>query len=311
MPNGGDTESRVRATLYGAFALRHELSGGKRLPAGGEVHDIDSNLSGSDSEVPEIAFRVVSAAFEGLTVSERFSLVHEALLTGALNGPLYGVYVRATDLSEGEFDVIPPSGTLGVHHKVLIEARTYSEMGEAERSPLTRPHTHQVPIEGPTGTLRAKERGNEPTDRSPSGNGRDSILRRRRNLSSNKQRDRHRFPLVDADDGQTSQLRHHKVLWTAPAVLLVIAVLPLPYAYYTFLRLFVCAASAYLAYQHFVHEDSVDRWVVLLVAIALLYNPFIPIYLTREIWILANLITATTFVLHFALLRRHIGNSDS
>ena len=65
---------------------------------------------------------------------------------------------------------------------------------------------------------------------------------------------------------------------------LVIAI-PLPYAYYTFLRLFVCAASAYLAYQHFVHEDSVDRWGVLLVAIALLYDPFIPIYLTREIWI--------------------------
>ena len=91
---------------------------------------------------------------------------------------------------------------------------------------------------------------------------------------------------------------------------LVIAI-PLPYAYYTFLRLFVCAASAYLAYQHFVHEDSVDRWGVLLVAIALLYDPFIPIYLTREIWILANLITATTFVLRFALLRRRIGNSDN
>lgn len=30
---------------------------------------------------------------------------------------------------------------------------------------------------------------------------------------------------------------------------LVIAILPLPYAYYTFLRLFVCAASAYLAYH--------------------------------------------------------------
>lgn len=137
MPNGGDTQSRVRATLNGAFALRHELSGGKRLPAGGEVHDIDSTLSGSDSEVLEIAFRVVSAAFEGLTVSERFSLVHEALLTGALNGPLHGAYVQPTGRSEGEFDVIPPSGTLGVHHKVLIEARTHSEMGKRESPPQT------------------------------------------------------------------------------------------------------------------------------------------------------------------------------
>lgn len=311
MPNGGDTQSRVRATLNGAFALRHELSGGKRLPAGGEVHDVDSTLSGSDSEVPEIAFRVVSAAFEGLTVSERFSLVHEALLTGALNGPLHGAYVQPTGRSEGEFDVIPPSGTLGVHHKVLIEARTHSEMGKGESPPQTQLHTHQVQIERPAGALRAKERRNEPTDGSRSGNRRDTILRRWKSLSSNKQLDRHHLPLVDADDGQTSQLRHHKVLWTTPAALLVIAVFPLPYAYYTFLRLFVCAASAYLAYQHFIHRDSVDRWVVLLVAIALLYNPFIPIYLTREIWILANLITATIFTLHFALLRRRVGNSNS
>lgn len=134
MPNGGGTESRVRATLYGAFALGHELSGGKRLPAGGEVFDIHLPLNGSDDQVPRIAFRVVSTAFEGLVGSERFSLVHEALLAGASNGPLHGAYVQPTGRSEGEFDVIPPSGTLGVHHKVLIEARTHSEIGQSEPS---------------------------------------------------------------------------------------------------------------------------------------------------------------------------------
>ena len=310
MPNGGDTKGRVRATLNGAFALRHELSGGKRLPTDGKVFDIDFPSSGSDGQVPRIAFRVVSTAFEGLTGSERFSLVYEALLAGASNGPLHGACVQPTGRSEGEFDVSPPSGTLGVHHRVLIEARTHSETDEVETPPQTRPHTHQIPIKEPAGTLRTKERRNAPTDRSDSGNRRDALLRRQKKLPPNKRPRWHRLPLVDAGNGQTSQLRHHKILWTAPAALLVIAVLPLPYAYYTFLRLFVCAASAYLAYQHFVHEDSVDRWVVLLVAIALLYNPFIPIYLTREIWILANLITATTFVLHFALLRRRVGNSN-
>ena len=135
LPNGGGTEGRVRATLYGAFALGHELSGGKRLPAGGEVFDIHPPLNGSDSQVPRIAFRVVSTAFEGLVGSERFSLVHEALLAGASNGPLHGAYVQPTGRSEGEFDVIPPSGTLGVHHKVLIEARTHSEIGQSEPSP--------------------------------------------------------------------------------------------------------------------------------------------------------------------------------
>ena len=311
MLNGGDTEGGVRATLIGAFALRHELSGGKRLPADGKVFDIDFPSNGSDGQVPRVAFRVVSTAFEGLTASERFSLVYEALLAGTSNGPLHGAYVQPTGRSEGEFDVGPPSGTLGVHHRVLIEARTHSEMGEVEPPRQKRPHTHQIPIKEPAGALRAKEQGIKEPERSHSGNGRDTILRRQKNLPPNKRSGRHRLPLVDADNGQTNQLRHHKVLWTAPAVLLVIAVLPLPYAYYIFLRLFVCAASAYLAYQHFVHGDAVDRWVVLLVAIALLYNPFIPIYLTREIWILVNLITATAFVLHFALLRRRVGNSNS
>lgn len=94
-------------------------------------------------------------------------------------------------------------------------------------------------------------------------------------------------------------------------MLLVVAILPLPYAYYTFLRLAICAVSVFLAYQHFVHQDSVDKWVVLLAAIALLYNPLIPIYLTREIWIVLNLIAATAFVLHFVALKRHLRNSDS
>lgn len=165
MPNGGGTEGRVRATLYGAFALGHELSGGKRLPAGGEVFDIHLPLNGSDDQVPRIAFRVVSTAFEGLVGSERFSLVHEALLAGASNGPLHGAYVQPTGRSEGEFDVIPPSGTLGVHHKVLIEARTHSEIGQSEPSPRARPRTRQVPIEGQAGPLCAKERRSEPTDR--------------------------------------------------------------------------------------------------------------------------------------------------
>lgn len=250
MPNGGGTEDRVRATLVGAFVLNHELSSGKRLPPGGRVYDIDPVSSGGSGQVPKLGFRVVSAAFNGLSSSERTSLVHEALLEGALNGPLHGASIQPTGRSDGTFDVFPPATTLGVHHAVEIDARTHDEVGEGEPP---QPGGGQVPFESPIAPSPANRREVKPTDR--------------RRLGS-----RYR--------GAPQQRT-------------------------------VCAVSAYLAYQHFVYQDSVDRWVVLLGAVALLYNPFVPIYLTREIWIVLNLIAATAFVLHFVALKRHLRNSDS
>ena len=90
----------------------------------------------------------------------------------------------------------------------------------------------------------------------------------------------------------------------------MIAILPLPYAYYTFLRLFVCAASGFLAYQHFMHQDAIDKWVILLGAIALLYNPLVPVYLTREIWSVLNISTMAVFVLHFVSVKRQQRSSS-
>ena len=54
----------------------------------------------------------------------------------------------------------------------------------------------------------------------------------------------------------------HPAVWLAPAVLLVLAVFPLPYGYYTFLRICICGASAYLAFREWDNESSVGLWVV-------------------------------------------------
>ena len=48
----------------------------------------------------------------------------------------------------------------------------------------------------------------------------------------------------------------------APAVLLVLAVFPLPYGYYTFLRICIFGASAYFAFREWDNESSVGLWVV-------------------------------------------------
>ena len=62
-----------------------------------------------------------------------------------------------------------------------------------------------------------------------------------------------------------------------------------PYGYYILLRWICCAIFAYLALQSFAQEKQ--GWVWILGITAIIYNPFIRIHLTREIWSVINLIT--------------------
>ena len=99
-------------------------------------------------------------------------------------------------------------------------------------------------------------------------------------------------------------LRHHPSVWLAPAGLLLLALLPWPYGYYNFLRLVVCAVAAWIAYTQWREDDALSGWVVALAATAILYNPVLPIFLTREIWSVLNLLSAGVFIGHFLALRR-------
>ena len=97
--------------------------------------------------------------------------------------------------------------------------------------------------------------------------------------------------------------RHHWMLWVGPIVMLLAALLPWPYGYYNFLRFCVCGAAAFLAYQQWTHDDAASQWVVVLAAIAVLYNPLVPIHLTRDIWSVLNVATAAAFAGHLRSLR--------
>lgn len=66
------------------------------------------------------------------------------------------------------------------------------------------------------------------------------------------------------------------------AALLFLALADLPYGYYTLLRLFVCAVGAYGAYLAYMAKQQ--GWTWTLGALAVLFNPIIPVYLEREIW---------------------------
>jgi len=82
-----------------------------------------------------------------------------------------------------------------------------------------------------------------------------------------------------------------KILYVT-AALLFIAIFGLPYGYYTFLRLAVTGMALYAAFG-LLEKGSGNFWVMLF--IALLFNPLIPINLSKDIWMLINIITGSYF----------------
>lgn len=84
-------------------------------------------------------------------------------------------------------------------------------------------------------------------------------------------------------------MRYKPIALTATALLLI-ALLEMPYGYYTFLRIAVFLAAAFGAYR----ATNLDNpsWAIGLVMIAILFNPFIPFGFNRDTWLVLNIITA-------------------
>src|SRR5665213_3776106 len=58
-------------------------------------------------------------------------------------------------------------------------------------------------------------------------------------------------------------------LWIAAAIVLVVAVFPLPYGYYTFARIAICLACGALAWTCFADRPSAPIWGIVFVGIAI------------------------------------------
>ena len=93
----------------------------------------------------------------------------------------------------------------------------------------------------------------------------------------------------------------HVIPAVVASVMLLIAVAPLPYGYYQFLRWIICGISIYIAYKSY---DWGKKWAVWIFApVAILFNPLIPIHLSKEIWQTIDLFCALLFSLSLLLLR--------
>ena len=85
-----------------------------------------------------------------------------------------------------------------------------------------------------------------------------------------------------------------KGLLIAVCTLLGLALLPMPYGYYMFLRLAVCAYAVFVFLQE--QKKGVCFGSVSTAAIALLYNPIFRVHLEKDVWMWVNAGTIALFL---------------
>lgn len=83
---------------------------------------------------------------------------------------------------------------------------------------------------------------------------------------------------------------------TISVVMLLFAVVDLPYGYYQILRFVICAVGVLSGYN-FIRSDSrkVKYYGYVFGIIAITFNPFVPIHFEREEWRVLDIICAIYF----------------
>ena len=103
----------------------------------------------------------------------------------------------------------------------------------------------------------------------------------------------------------SEELSHRPIdmIWfNAPALLLAVAVLRLPYEYYEVLRVVVTIAAVWIACKHFYWNRICGGWlkkpthmIFVFAIIAILFNPIIPVHLSKGLWVVIDLVAAFIF----------------
>lgn len=91
--------------------------------------------------------------------------------------------------------------------------------------------------------------------------------------------------------------------------LLLIAVMPMPYGYYQFLRIAITLVVSINAFE--LYNKNKSTLLVMFVSIIILYNPIIPVHLSKETWMPINLLTAVFLgVFAFVHKNKEVGSEE-
>lgn len=100
------------------------------------------------------------------------------------------------------------------------------------------------------------------------------------------------------------------LVWVIPALALFIALADMPYGYYTLLRLTVTGCAGAIILITYQYRASITSDIAVFAGIALLFNPIIPVHLTREYWTPIDIVVSVIFVGHlvFSFRRSQTGS---
>ena len=85
--------------------------------------------------------------------------------------------------------------------------------------------------------------------------------------------------------------------------MLVLSLAHWPYGYYLLLRAVVMASALLLAGLIHQQTKQFTIWLGVFLVVALLFNPFVPLHLTRGAWSILNVAAAAIFAGHFFVAR--------
>ena len=85
---------------------------------------------------------------------------------------------------------------------------------------------------------------------------------------------------------------------SVPMFVLLFAILPLPYVYYFLLRILITGFALFCVYLELNEKDhdEKNKWLLLFGLLALIYNPIVPVHLTKLLWVIINLGSFAVFV---------------
>ena len=97
------------------------------------------------------------------------------------------------------------------------------------------------------------------------------------------------------------------IFFLFPGMLLIVApLISFPYGFYIFLRLIVTITAVYIIFDTYKNFKSINETIIIFSIIAILYNPIIPVHLTREIWLPINFVTAGIYFFNFYKINKKI-----
>jgi len=85
------------------------------------------------------------------------------------------------------------------------------------------------------------------------------------------------------------------VIIVSSAFLLLAGFSGWPYDFFVLLRFVVCLSTSYLAWL--ASNEKQEKWLWVYSIIAILFNPFLPIHLTRSSWVVIDFATAIFLII--------------